>query len=83
MQDEHPENELNHPGEYTRADLAHPMTVAEAAALEAAYLAGFNASHEGYNGEYPFQDNDTSPTTDAGWVKRRDAALRALSQGGE
>ena len=37
-------------------------------ALEAAYLAGFNASAEGYNGEYgvdyPEQDNV--------WVKDRD-----------
>lgn len=71
--------------EYVRAD-ARPMTVAEAATrakLELAYLAGFKASGEGWNGEYPFQDNNASPTTDAHWIAARDAALRALSEGGE
>ena len=37
-------------------------------ALEAAYLAGFNASGEGYNGEYGVD----YPEQDAIWVKDRD-----------
>jgi hypothetical protein len=37
-------------------------------ALEAAYLAGFNASGEGYNGEYGVD----YPEQDAIWVKGRD-----------
>lgn len=41
-------------------------------ALEAAYLAGFNASGEGYNGEYPFRDHNTYPEQDAGWMRERD-----------
>jgi hypothetical protein len=45
-------------------------------ALEAAYLAGFNASGEGYNGEYPFSDIVYKPQDDADWVQNRDAALR-------
>ena len=45
-------------------------------ALEAAYLAGFNASGEGYNGEYPFQDHNAHPAQDEGWCQNRDNALR-------
>jgi hypothetical protein len=49
-------------------------------ALEAAYLAGFNASGEGYNGEYPFQDHNAHPEQDAGWVRGRDNKLSAIKQ---
>ncbi|CAB5220185.1 hypothetical protein UFOVP232_78 [uncultured Caudovirales phage] len=50
-------------------------------ALEAAYLAGFDASGEGYNAEYPFGDHKKDPEQDAAWVKHRDNALReALAQ---
>ncbi len=45
-------------------------------ALDAAYLAGFNASGEGYNGEYPFGDHARNPEEDAAWIKDRDNALR-------
>ena len=45
-------------------------------ALEAAYLAGFNASGEGYNGEYPFRDHARNPEEDAAWIKDRDNAIR-------
>lgn len=44
-------------------------------ALEAAYLAGFNASGEGYNGEYPFGDKNQNPEHDSVWCKDRDNAL--------
>jgi hypothetical protein len=49
-------------------------------ALEAAYLAGFNASGEGYNGEYPFRDHGAPPEQDAGWIKNRDNELTAIKQ---
>jgi len=49
-------------------------------ALEAAYLAGFNASGEGYNGEYPFQDHNAHPEQYAGWVRGRDNKLSAIKQ---
>lgn len=50
-------------------------------ALEAAYLAGWNASGEGYNAEYPFGDHARNPEEDAVWVKDRDNALQeALAQ---
>ncbi len=49
-------------------------------ALEAAYLAGFNASGEGYNGEYPFRDHGAHPEQDAGWIKNRDKELTAIKQ---
>lgn len=41
-------------------------------AIEAAYLAGFNASGKGYNGEYPFQDNGKPPEQYAAWLRDRD-----------
>ena len=53
-------------------------------ALEAAYLAGFNASGEGYNAEYPFGDYARNPEEDAAWIKARDNALReALAEQSE
>lgn len=45
------------------------------ARIEAAYLAGFNSSGEGWNGEYPFHDNNQDPTQDKHWAACRDAAL--------
>ena len=45
-------------------------------ALEAAYLAGFSASGEGYNSEYPFGNHARNPEEDAAWIKDRDNALR-------
>lgn len=47
--------------------------------VQEAYLAGFMAAGEGYNGEYPFQDNDASPEGCDMWVKQRDEDLRALA----
>jgi len=44
-------------------------------ALEAAYLAGFNASGEGYNGEFPFEDKNKNPEHDSVWCKDRDNDL--------
>ena len=41
-------------------------------ALEAAYLAGFNASGTVYNSEYPFDDTVNRPEQDDAWVKDRD-----------
>ena len=48
--------------------------------LEAAYLAGFNASGEGYNGEFPFDDRDQKPQHDPAWCKDRDNAIAAIKQ---
>ena len=58
----------------TRADALR----APKAAVEAAYLAGFNSSGEGYNGEYPFQQRGRDPKDDADWIARRDAEIAAL-----
>jgi hypothetical protein len=49
--------------------------------LKAAYLAGFNSSVEGYNGEYPFLDHGTSPEKDAGWRLGRDVKIEELING--
>lgn len=46
--------------------------------LKAAYLAGFNASAEGYNAEYPFDTVDEKPEQDEGWIKGRDQSLEKL-----
>jgi hypothetical protein len=45
-------------------------------ALEAAYLSGFNASGEGYNGEYPFGDRSEHPEQDKNWCAERDDFIK-------
>jgi len=45
-------------------------------ALEAAYLAGFNASGEGYNGEYGID----CPEENAIWKRDRDNDISAIKQ---
>jgi len=45
-------------------------------AIEAAYLSGFNASAEGYNGEYGID----YPEKDAIWKRDRDNDLTAIEQ---
>ncbi len=67
------------PNEVYTVEYVHHSLLDEA--VKAAYLAGFNASAEGWNGEYPFQDNNASPSTDADWLKQRDADLAALGEG--
>jgi hypothetical protein len=47
-------------------------------ALKKAFRAGFDASGEGYNGEYPFRDNGRSPETDKDWVAQRDKAVQEI-----
>jgi len=49
-------------------------------ALNAAYLAGFSASGEGYNGEYPFGDRNQNPEHNPAWCKYRDNQLIAIKQ---
>lgn len=50
--------------------------------LKAAYLAGFNASGQGWNGEYPFQDLGENPEADRDWAEKRDDELtRIISTG--
>jgi hypothetical protein len=50
-------------------------------ALEAAYLAGFNASGEGYNGEYPFDVTVNRPEQNGAWVRDRDIYVsKALAE---
>ncbi len=46
--------------------------------FEAAYLAGFMASGEGWNGEHPFQDRGLDPSDDDYWRERRDVDLARL-----
>ena len=46
--------------------------------LEKAYLAGFSASGEGYNGEYPFRDKGLWPDDNADWCQERDEKLKEL-----
>lgn len=48
-------------------------------ALENAFLAGFLASAEGYNGEYPFEGKD--PRESSGWVAVRNRDLASLIRG--
>ena len=46
--------------------------------LEKAYLAGFMASDEFHNWEYPYTEKDQNPEEDVVWVLNRDNALEAL-----
>ena len=46
--------------------------------LEKAYLTGFNATGEGYNGEYPYGDRNLNPEEDTEWLERRDEKLKEL-----
>ena len=71
----------------TRADIPPTLEAAlalpEIAALvEDAYYHGFTISGEGWNGEYPFRDNNLDPRTDEEWVKNRDEELAALKAAG-
>jgi hypothetical protein len=49
-------------------------------ALEAAYLAGFNASGEGWNGEYPFGDYSQQPEQDKNWYAERDDFIKGVQK---
>jgi hypothetical protein len=49
--------------------------------LNKAYLAGFNASGEGYNGEYPFQDKGLSQENDSNWIEKRNAVIDEFMKG--
>ncbi len=46
--------------------------------MNQAYLAGFNASGEGYNAEYPFQDNEIKPEKDIAWKRNRDRDISLI-----
>ena len=50
-------------------------------AIKRGYLLGFNASGEGWNGEYPFSDFNQDPTQDDHWVEYRDATIRQKDAG--
>lgn len=59
------------------ADLSAALTARLDAEWNAAYLAGFMASGEGWNGEYPFSDHGKRPDNQDHWLDDRDEA-RAL-----
>jgi hypothetical protein len=68
----------------TRAALTAALPLIRAgveAKLNAAYLAGFNASGEGWNGEWPFQDKGRDPTEDEHWCECRATTIRKLGAG--
>jgi hypothetical protein len=41
------------------------------------YLSGFNSSGEGWNGEYPFDDQNRSPESSLQWAAGRERAFKA------
>lgn len=47
-------------------------------ALEKAFSDGFAISGEGWNSEYPFEQNGARPEDDEMWLARRDALLSAI-----
>ena len=46
--------------------------------LEKAYLAGFNATGDGHNAEYPYDHLNLNPEEDTEWLERRDEKLKEL-----
>lgn len=46
--------------------------------LRQAYLAGFNATGEGYNAEYPFEQHDENPEDNTDWCKDRNKAIKSI-----
>jgi hypothetical protein len=52
-------------------------------ALEAAYLAGFYRSGEGYNSDYPFSNKGLDPLDDPYWIESRDAYVRTAIEQAE
>jgi hypothetical protein len=57
--------------EYHRADFSADL-------VRAAFLAGFNASGEGWNGEYPFRDHGIDPASDEYFIRLMDEAIDAI-----
>lgn len=75
--------DLNHAREMA-FDIALALATAEHEGMKRAYLAGFAASAEGLNGEYPFSDRGLNPQDDADWCEMRDRFIAAiLSEAGE
>lgn len=66
-----------------KASYEAELANARNASWDAGYLAGFKASGEGWNGEYPFDGTD--PGEDALWLERRNTyrVLAALKAEGE
>lgn len=56
--------------------IAQALAEAERGGLEKGYLGGFASSAEGYNAEYPFDDD--SPLNSARWVECRDMFVAAV-----
>jgi len=48
--------------------------------LNDAYLAGFMASGEGWNGEFPFDDQNKNPEDDENWLINRDKNIEKLTK---
>ena len=68
---------INATPEAARMVLACPaLTARIEAAVERAYLDGFMASGEGYNGEYPYGDRNQKPEDDPYWITQRDKTIR-------
>jgi hypothetical protein len=59
-----------------RAALAEMLAEARADALRLGYRLGFEASSEGWNGEYPFDGEVLE--ADARWLARRDRSLSSI-----
>jgi hypothetical protein len=48
------------------------------AAMRKAYLAGFMATAEGWNGEYPYEDSPERYQSDERWLKKREEDIAKL-----
>ena len=46
--------------------------------LQQAYLAGFNATGDGYNAEYPYDQKGQDPEDDTDWCEKRNEAIKSI-----
>lgn len=67
-------------GENRRQLAARIAELAYQRGREDGYLLGFNASGEGWNGEYPFGDRNQKPEEDLYWLEQRAEAIEARSK---
>ncbi len=69
---------ISHSDALLMEEAATALANAEREGMRRGYLLGFNASGEGWNGEYPFQDQARSPESSLEWVVHRDRTLSEL-----
>ena len=66
---------LKRGGHQSATDHQEALAKAYVEGMRAGYGYGFSASGQGYNAEYPFQDQNSEPENDKRWAHDRDVML--------